>query len=89
VVLFNTTADSATVEGKIIGSNGSQIGSTFTRTLAGYEMSVVTAEVRSNTYSNANVVITVTAGTGKVLVTGQTAHNVSNDPAAHVAVQGQ
>jgi predicted S18 family serine protease len=52
-------------------------------------MSVVTTEVRANTYSNANIVITVTSGTGRVVVSGQTAHNVSNDPAAHIAVQAQ
>ena len=78
-----------TLEGRIIGANGSQIGTTFTRTLAGYEMNVVTTEVRANTYSNANVVITVTSGTGTVLVSGQTANNISNDPAAHIAVQAQ
>ena len=89
VVLFNPTADSVTVEGRIIGSDGSQIGSTITRTLAGYEMNVVTTEVRANTYSNATIVIKVTSGTGTVLVSGQTANNISNDPAAHIAVQAQ
>ena len=64
VVLFNPTGDSVTLEGRIIGGDGSQIGSTFTRMLAGYEMNVVTTEVRSNTYSNANVVIEVTSGAG-------------------------
>jgi hypothetical protein len=89
VVLFNTTENSASVEGRIIGSNGSQIGSTFTRTLVGHEMVVITTEVRANTYSNANVLITVTSGTGTILVTGQTANNITDDPAAHIAVQAQ
>jgi osmotically-inducible protein OsmY len=89
VVLFNTTANSATVDGWIMGADGIQIGSTFTRTLAGHEMSVITTEVRADTYSNAYIIISVTSGTGTVLVSGQTANNTSNDPAAHVAVQGQ
>jgi hypothetical protein len=88
VALFNTTANSVTVEVRIIGSNGSQIGSTSTRTLAGYEMAGV-AGLRDNTYSNAFIGIKVTSGSGRVMASGQSANNVSNDPAAHIAVQGQ
>jgi C1A family cysteine protease len=89
VVLFNPSGASVTVEGKIIGTNGAQIGSTFSRVLASHQMSVVTTEVRADTYSNANILITVTAGSGRVMVSGQTANNTTNDPAAHIAVQGQ
>ena len=39
--------------------------------------------------SNDTVRITVTSGSGRVLATGQSASNVCNDPAAHIAVQGQ
>ena len=86
VALFNTTADSVTAELRIIGSDGAQIGSTINRTLAGYEMSGV-GELRNYTYSNAFVRITVTGGSGRVMASGQSANNTSNDPAAHVAVQ--
>jgi hypothetical protein len=88
VALFNPTSDSVTVEARIIGSDGAQIGSTITLTVAGYEMAGVVG-LRNYTYSNACVRITVTGGSGRVLATGQSANNVSNDPAAHIAVQGQ
>jgi hypothetical protein len=87
VVLFNPSADSVTLEGRIIGSNGSQVGSTINRTLAGYEQNTIVTEVRSNTYSNADFRVTVTGGAGRVIASGQSANNVSNDPAAHIAVQ--
>src|SRR5204862_132810 len=54
VALFNTTSSSATVEVRIIGGNGSQIGSTITKALAGYEMYGVPG-LRDTTYSNACV----------------------------------
>ena len=88
VAVFNPSADGVTMEVRIIGSNGSQIGSTISLTLAGYEMAGV-AGLRDYTYSNACVKITVTGGSGRVLASGQSAHNTSNDPAAHIAVQGQ
>jgi hypothetical protein len=88
VALFNSSADSVTADVQIIGSNGSQIGATINKTLAGYEMSGVTG-LRDTTYSNAFVRITVTGGAGRVIASGQSANNTSNDPAAHIAVQGQ
>jgi hypothetical protein len=87
VVLFNPSADSVTAEVKIIGSNGSQVGSTINRTLAGYEQNTIVDEVRANTYSNADILVTVTGGSGRLIASGQSANNASNDPAAHVAVQ--
>ena len=90
VVLFNpATSDGVTVEVRVIGSNGAQIGSTITRTLAVGEMNVITSEVRANTYDTACIHVQVTGGDGRVLVSGQTANNTTNDPAAHVAVQKQ
>jgi len=87
VILFNPSADSVTVEGKIIGSNGSQVGSTINRTLAGYEQNTIVDEVRANTYSNGDFLVNVTGGSGRVIASGQSANNASNDPAAHIAVQ--
>jgi M6 family metalloprotease-like protein len=87
VVLFNPTADAVTVEGRIVGSDGGQVGSTINRTLAGYEQNTIVTEVRSNTYSNADFRVTVTGGSGRVICSGQSANNASNDPAAHLAVQ--
>jgi hypothetical protein len=88
VVLFNPTAGELTADVKIIGSGGAQIGST-SRTLAGHEMEVITTELRAYNFSNATIRVDVTDGGGYILVTGQTAHNYSQDPAAHVAVQAQ
>jgi hypothetical protein len=87
VILFNPSADSVTAEVKIIGSNGAQVGSTISRTLAGYEQNTIVTEVRSNTYSNADILVNVTGGSGRLIASGQTANNASNDPAAHLAVQ--
>jgi hypothetical protein len=89
VVLFNPGSDSVTIEGKIVGSDGVQIGSTFARTLAANQAGVISVEVRANTYSNGNIMIIVTAGNGRVMAAGFTANNASNDPAAHIAMQGQ
>jgi uncharacterized delta-60 repeat protein len=89
VILFNPTADSVTVEVKIVGSDGSQLGSTINRVLAAFQQNTIVDELRAFSYDNAKVQVTVTAGAGRVIVSGQSANNVSNDPAAHVAVQGQ
>ncbi len=89
MLLFNPGVDSVTVDVKIIGNNGVQIGSTIPRTLAGYEMLGIATELRTNTYSGATIMITATAGSGRVMVAGYTANNVSNDPATHIAVQAQ
>jgi hypothetical protein len=65
------------------------VGATINRTLAGYQQSTIVDEVRAYTYDNAKVRIEVTGGSGWVIASGQSANNASNDPAAHVAVQGQ
>jgi hypothetical protein len=92
---FNPTADSVTLELKLIDANGSQIGSTVTRTLVGYDFQSFSpfnqAGVPYPTYSYDNVVlwVTPTSGSGKVMIYGATANNTSNDPAAHIGVQYQ
>jgi len=89
VVLFNPATESVNVEVKVIGADGVQIGSTATRAMSAYEMTVVTSELRASTYSNATVRVTVTTAWGRVMASGQTAHKTSSDPAAHIAVQAQ
>jgi subtilisin family serine protease len=88
VVLFNAAAESATVEVKVIGASGAQVGATISRSLAGYQQNTIVDELRAMSYANADVTVTVTGGSGRVIASGQTAHFSSNDPAAHVAVQG-
>jgi osmotically-inducible protein OsmY len=88
--LFNMSSESVNVDVKIIGSNGSQLYSTVSFTLAGYEMRVLASELRDGkTYDNASIQVQVTSGSGRVLVSGQSGNNATNDPAAHIAVQKQ
>ena len=92
---FNPTANSVTIEFRLLLENGTTIGSPFTRTLVGYDFQSFSpfnqAGVSYPTYSYDNVVlwITPTSGTGKVIVFGASANNTSNDPAAHIGVQYQ
>ena len=92
---FNPTADSVTLELKLIDANGSQIGSTITRTLVGYDFQSFSpfnqagVPYPANSYDNVVLWITPTTGSGKVMVYGATANNTSNDPAAHIGVQYQ
>ena len=87
IMLVNTTSSSATIEVRIIGGNGSQVGGTISRTMAGYEMLPLVNEMRVDTYDNASIRIDVTGGSGRIMASGQTSNNVTNDPAAHIAVQ--
>jgi hypothetical protein len=57
--------------------------------LAGHEQDTITGELRLYQYADAKIQIEVTSGAGRVIASGQSANNSSNDPAAHVAVQGQ
>ena len=92
---FNPTADSVTVEFRLVAENGNTIGSTFSRTLVGHDFQSFSpfnqAGVSYPAYSYDNVVlwITPTSGSGKVMVYGASANNTSNDPAAHIGVQYQ
>jgi hypothetical protein len=92
---FNPTADSVTVEFRLLDGNGTTIGSTFSKTLVAYDFQSFSpfnqAGVPYPTYSYDNAVlwITPTSGSGKVMVYGATANNTSNDPAAHIGVQFQ
>jgi len=92
---FNPTADSVTVEFRLVDWMGDTVGSAFTRTLVGYDFQSFSpfnqAGVPYPSYAYDNVVlwITPTSGTGKIMVYGATANNTSNDPAAHIGVQYQ
>jgi uncharacterized delta-60 repeat protein len=89
LVLYNPSADSVTVDVTIVGGDGAQLGSTISRSLAGYEQNTIVDELRAFAYDNAKARVQVTGGAGRVIASGQSASNMSNDPAAHVAVQGQ
>ena len=92
---FNPTADAVTVEFTLLNGSGAQIGSQFSKTLAGHDFQAfnpfIQAGVPYSGYSYDNVILRIrpTSGAGQVMCFGATADNASNDPAAHLAVQGQ
>ena len=92
---FNPTANSVTIEFRLLLENGSTIGWTFTRTLVGYDFQSFSpfnqagVPYPANSYDNVVLWITPTTGSGRVMVYGASANNTSNDPAAHIGVQYQ
>ncbi|MDD8013867.1 MAG: hypothetical protein PHX05_10340, partial [Acidobacteriota bacterium] len=94
VGFFNPTADSLTVEFTLLNNSGAQIGAQFSRTLAGHAFASFNPFTEAgmpyptNSYDSVILRVRPTSGTGKLMCFGATANNASNDPAAHVAVQG-
>jgi hypothetical protein len=92
---FNPTANSVTVEFRLLNSIGNLIGSAFTKTFVGYDFKAFSpfteAGVSYPTYSYDNVFLLInpTSGTGKLMCFGASANNNTNDPAAHITVQYQ
>lgn len=90
---FNPESGDVTVRFRLIDDQNSVIGSPFNRTISGHEFISINpfteAGVPYPDYSNDNVIIeiSVTSGSGKVIVFGATANNNTNDPAAHIPVQ--
>ena len=90
---FNPTAEAVTVELKLRDAANAPIGSTITRTLNGYgftsfnPFSEAGVPYPGSSYENVLLRVEPTSGSGWVISFGATANNVSNDPAAHVAVQ--
>jgi len=92
---FNPTNDYVTVEFTILSSNGALIGSTFSKTLIGHDFQSFSpfneAGVPSPSYPHDNVILKIrpTSGAGTVMCFGASVNGTTNDPAAHLAVQGQ
>ena len=93
--LFNPTVAALTVEFILYHASGAQIGSTFSRTFAGYDFYAFNPFTEAgvpypaNSYDNIILKVRPTAGKGRVVCFGASANNISNDPAVHLAVQGQ
>ncbi len=93
VSCFNPTADSLTVEFRLIDGNGNLIGSSFTKTFVGYDYQWVYPFDEAGRpypayeYDDVFIRITPVSGSGKIMCFGASANNITNDPAAHVAVQ--
>jgi hypothetical protein len=91
--LFNTSADTVSIDLTLRDSTNTIIGSTFTKTLAGYEFTsfnpFASAGVPYPSYSFGNTYIHInpTSGGGKIIGFGATTNNTTNDPAGHIAIQ--
>jgi len=91
--LFNPTADAVTLDLKLITASGAQVGSTVSKTLAGFGFMAFNPFTEAgvpypgSTYDNIVLQVEPTSGSGAVMCFGATANNTSNDPAAHIAVQ--
>ena len=92
---FNPTGDAVTVEFTLLNGSGAQIGSQFSKTLAGHDFQAFNPFTEAgvpypgSSYDNVILRVRPTSGAGKVICFGASANNASNDPAAHLAVQGQ
>lgn len=82
-----------TVQFSLIDSNGSVIGSSFTKVFTDYSFQAFNPFSEAGisypvySYDNVWILINPTTGSGKIMAFGATANNASNDPAAHSAVQ--
>jgi len=92
---FNPMADAVTVEFTLLNSSGAQIGAQFSKTLAGHDFQAFNPFIQAgvpypaNSYDNVILRVIPASGSGQVVCFGASANNVSNDPAAHLAVQAQ
>jgi hypothetical protein len=92
---FNPTSDSVTVEFTLLNNSGAQIGSPFSKTLVGYDFQAFNPFIQAgvpypaNSYDNIILRVRPTSGAGEVMCFGASVDNTSNDPASHLAVQGQ
>jgi hypothetical protein len=90
---FNPTANSVTAEFRLYGGDGTQIGSTFSRTFVGHDFQSFNPFTQAgvpypgSSSDNVYLVVTPTSGTGALLGYGASANNTSNDPAAHLVLQ--
>jgi hypothetical protein len=90
---FNLTGDSLTVDFSLIAGDGNVIGSTFTRTITGYEFQSFNPFTQagvpypSHNIDNVWISINPISGSGEIMCFGATSNNTSNDPASHIAVQ--
>ncbi len=94
VGFFNPTVSSITVEFTLLDNSGAQIGTKFSETFAGNAFLAFGPFTRAgvpypgSSYDSVILRVRPTSGSGKLMCFGATANNMSNDPAAHMAVQG-
>jgi hypothetical protein len=89
VSVYNETPDSLQVNFFLVDGDGNGLGFDWTETIEGYRFRAfnpfVMAGLEGSTYNNCVLYMIGWNGTGKVMAIGATAHNISNDPASHIA----
>jgi len=89
---FNPDPSGVTVNFRLVGAEGTVIGE-FARSLAGWDFVSFNPFTQAGipypaaSHDNVWLEIVPTSGEGHIIAYGASAHNVSNDPAAHIAVQ--
>ena len=89
---FNPTADTVTVEFRLVINSGSTLGSAFTKAFVGYDFQAfypfneAGVPYPAYSYDNVHLRIRHLSGSGKLICFGATANNITNDPASHLAV---
>jgi hypothetical protein len=90
---FNPSGSPVTVEFSLFNGNGSLVGLPFSKTFLAYDFQAfypfAEAGASRGSYDNVFLLINPTSGTGRLMSFGATANNLSNDPAAHLAVRYQ
>ncbi len=92
---YNPMADAVTVEYTLLNASGGQIGTPFSKTLAGHDFqafnpfTLAGVPYPGNSYDNVILRVRPTSGRGRVMCFGASANNASNDPASHLAVQAE
>ncbi len=91
--LYNPDPDTVTVTCRLLDGDGQTIGQAFDRTLVGHDyqafdpFAAAGAAYPGQSHDNVVLLLSVAAGDGRAMAFGASANNVSNDPAAHIAVQ--
>jgi hypothetical protein len=88
--ILNIGDDSKQIQFFLMDDSNSAIGSVFTKTISPRSFEAFNpyaeAGVSAGSYSNNFLYINPLSGTGRIFCFGATTHNVTNDPAAHVAL---
>lgn len=89
---FNATASPVTVQFGLLNGSGALVGAPFNKTFVGYDFQAFNpfneagVPYPGNSLDNVILIVNPISGTGKVMCFGASANNLTNDPAAHVAV---
>jgi hypothetical protein len=89
---FNATASPVTVQFGLLNGSGALVGAPFNKTFVGYDFQAFNpfneagVPYPGNSLDNVILIVNPISGAGKVMCFGASANNLTNDPAAHLAV---